>query len=70
VTSPMSGYAERRVRAPAGGARNLYGLVVHAEPTWREAVVGSAYLFGAFGIGFGVAAGVVGVVALRRRLSP
>ena len=57
----------RRKGAPASGTRNTYGLLAHRDPTWREAVVGSGYLLAAFGIGFGLAAGLVGAAALRRR---
>ena len=64
----MSAYAGRRRKgAPASGPRNIYGLLAHSDPTWREAVVGSAYLLAAFGVGFGLAIGFVG--ALRRRRS-
>ena len=58
----------RRQGAPASGTRNLYRLLSHRDPTWREAVVGSAYLLAAFGVGFGLAVGLVGAVLRRRRV--
>ena len=64
----MSEYAGRRRKgAPASGTRNIYGLLAHRDPTWREAVVGSAYLLAVMGVGFGLAIGAVGAAVLRRR---
>ena len=57
----------RKGGAPASGTRNIYGLLAHPDPTWREAVVGSAYLLAAFGVGFGLAVGFVGAALRRRR---
>jgi len=54
-----------RDRAPASGRRNAQRFVTHDDPTWRESMIGSAYLLGAFGLGVGV--GLASALVLRRR---
>ena len=49
----------QRIKAPAGGARNAFNLVTHERATWREAVLGSAFLLGAATAG-GVATSILG----------
>jgi hypothetical protein len=59
--------AGRRSHAPAAGAPNARALLVKTDPTWREAVVGSAFLLNVLGVGLVLA--VVGAAVLRRRRS-
>ena len=54
----------KRIKAPAGGAHNAYNLVTHERATWREAVLGSAFLLGVVAAG---SSGVGAAVAVRRR---
>jgi hypothetical protein len=60
-THPGSG----RTSAPAGGARNAYNLVMHERATWREAVLGSAFLFAV--LAAGTAIGGMAAAGLRWR---
>jgi ABC-type enterobactin transport system permease subunit len=53
-----------RAGAPASGARNAYAFVSKTDPTWRESLVGSLFLLGAFGLGAALA--IAGAV-LRQR---
>jgi uncharacterized membrane protein YphA (DoxX/SURF4 family) len=53
-----------RIKAPAGGARNAYNLVTHERATWREAVVGSAFLLG---VATTTGSVVAAALAVRRR---
>ncbi|MCW2847013.1 MAG: hypothetical protein JWR90_987 [Marmoricola sp.] len=55
-----------RVRAPSSGARNAYNLVMHERATWREAVLGSAFLLGLVTAAGSAAAGVLAVRRWRR----
>jgi hypothetical protein len=53
----------RQGKAPAGGARNAYNLVTHQRATWREAVLGSAFILAVLTAG----TAVTGAAAALRR---
>ena len=55
----------RRDHAPVSGARNAYALVMSKDPTWRESIVGSAFLASVVAAGAGL--GVVAAAMRRHR---
>lgn len=65
-TMTQQGESVGRNSAPSGGLRNAYGLVMHEQPTWREGVVGSAFLLTVLAAGTTITG--VGLVLRRRRV--
>jgi hypothetical protein len=60
VTPPT----DRPGRAPAGGFRNASAWLTHSDPTWRESVIGSAFVGAVLSLGGAAAAAAL---VLRRR---
>jgi hypothetical protein len=54
------------IKASANGPINAFRLVTHERATWREALIGSAFLLGAATAGSSVAGAVVAVRRRRR----